>query len=39
MLSIYHLLNEEMLALCQKELDGKKATGLDKVTKAEYEKI
>lgn len=35
--SIYHLLNEEMLMLCHKELDGKKATGLDGVTKAEYE--
>lgn len=35
--SIYHLLNEEMLMLCHKELDGKKATGLDGITKAEYE--
>lgn len=26
-----------MLMLCHKELDGKKATGLDGVTKAEYE--
>ncbi len=34
--SIYHLLNEEMLKLCHKELDGKKATGIDGVTKAEY---
>ena len=35
--SIYHLLDEEMLTMCHKELDGKKATGLDGVTKAEYE--
>ncbi len=36
--SVYHLLNEEMLMLCHKELDGKKATGLDGITKEEYEK-
>ena len=35
--SIYHLLNKELLMLCHKELNGKKATGLDGVTKAEYE--
>lgn len=35
--SIYHLLNEKMLMLCHKELDGKKATGLDGITKAKYE--
>lgn len=35
--SVYHLLNEEMLIMCHKELDGKKATGLDGITKAEYE--
>ena len=35
--SAYHLLNEEMLMLCHKELDGKKATGLDGITKAKYE--
>lgn len=35
--SIYHLMNKELLMLCHKELDGKKATGLDGVTKAEYE--
>lgn len=35
--SIYHLLNEEMLMLCHKELDGNKATGIDGITKAEYE--
>lgn len=35
--SIYHLLNKDLLMLCHKELDGKKATGLDGITKAEYE--
>ena len=35
--SLYHLINEELLRQCHKELDGKKATGVDKVTKAEYE--
>lgn len=35
--SVYHLLNEEMLMLCHKELNGKKATGVDGITKAEYE--
>ena len=35
--SVYHLLNQEMLMLCHKELNGKKATGLDGITKAEYE--
>ena len=35
--SVYHLLNEEMLMLGHKELDGKKATGLDGITKEEYE--
>ena len=35
--SIYHLINKEMLMKCHKELDGKKATGLDGITKAEYE--
>ena len=35
--SVYHLLNEEMLMLCHKELNGKKATGLDGITKEEYE--
>ena len=35
--SIYHLINKEMLIECHKELDGKKATGLDGITKAEYE--
>ncbi len=35
--SIYHFLNKDLLMLCHKEIDGKKATGLDGVTKAEYE--
>jgi len=35
--SLYHLINVEMLKQCQKELDGSKAVGIDKVTKAEYE--
>ena len=34
--SLYHLLNEEMLLKCHKELSGKKAVGVDKVTKEEY---
>ena len=36
--SLYHLINIEMLKQCHKELDGSKAVGIDKVTKAEYEK-
>ena len=35
--SLYHLINAEMLMQCHKELDGKKAAGIDRVTKAEYE--
>lgn len=35
--SIYHFLNKDLLMLCHRELDGKKATGLDGITKAEYE--
>ena len=34
--SIYHLINKELLKECFDELDGNKATGLDKVTKDEY---
>lgn len=34
--SIYHLINEELLKECFTELDGTKATGLDKITKEEY---
>lgn len=35
--SIYHMIDKELLMECHKELDGKKATGLDGVTKGEYE--
>jgi group II intron reverse transcriptase/maturase len=35
--SLYHLINEELLLECHREMDGKKATGVDNVTKAEYE--
>jgi len=35
--SLYHLINEDLLRLCHQEMDGKKATGVDNVTKAEYE--
>ena len=34
--SMYHLLNKELLKECFNELDGNKATGIDKVTKEEY---
>lgn len=34
--SLYHLINKEMLMQCHKELDGNKAVGIDRVTKAEY---
>ena len=34
--SIYHLINADLLKQCHKELDGKKAVGVDKVTKEEY---
>ena len=34
--SLYHLLNEELLLKCHTELDGKKAVGIDAVTKEEY---
>ena len=34
--SLYHLLNEELLLQCHKELDGKKAVGIDEMTKEEY---
>jgi group II intron reverse transcriptase/maturase len=35
--SLYHLINEDLLKVCHKEMDGKKATGVDSVTKEEYE--
>jgi len=36
--SLYHLLNEELLNQCHKELDGSKALGIDRVSKEEYGK-
>jgi len=35
--SLYYLISAEMLIQCHKELDGNKAVGIDRVTKAEYE--
>ena len=35
--SLVHLINKEMLIECHKQLEGRKATGIDKVSKAEYE--
>lgn len=35
--SVYHLLNKELLTMCHKELRGNKATGIDGITKTEYE--
>lgn len=35
--SLIHLVNKEMLIECHYELSGNKATGVDKVTKKEYE--
>lgn len=34
--SLYHLINEELLKQCHKELDGNKAVGIDNVSKKEY---
>lgn len=36
--ALYHHLNQEMLIECHQELSGNKAAGVDRVTKAEYEK-
>ena len=36
--SLYHLLNKELLMECHRVLDGKKAIGIDGVSKADYEK-
>ena len=36
--SLAHLINVEMLLECHYELSGNKAAGIDRVTKAEYEK-
>jgi hypothetical protein len=35
--SIGHLINEEMLMLCHHEMKANKATGIDGVTKAQYD--
>jgi RNA-directed DNA polymerase len=35
--SLIHLLNEENLSMCHRELNGNKAVGVDEVTKAKYE--
>lgn len=35
--SLYHLLNEDMLKECHAELQPNKATGVDRITKKEYE--
>ena len=35
--SIYHLINKDLLIQCHKELNGKKAKGIDGITKAKYE--
>lgn len=35
--SLYHLIDEELLKQCHREMNGRKATGVDKVTKDEYE--
>ena len=35
--TLYHYINEDLLRECHKDLDGRKATGVDKVTKAQYE--
>lgn len=35
--SLYHMLNEELLMKCHRELSGNKAVGVDKVTKRDYD--
>ena len=35
--NLYHLIDEGMLRQCHREMDGKKAVGIDKVTKEKYE--
>ena len=35
--SLIHLIDKEMLMQCHKELKGNKATGIDEITKGEYE--
>ena len=34
--SLYHMLNDEMLIKCHKEMQGNRAVGIDEMTKAEY---
>ena len=34
--SVYHLINKELLMQCHMEMDGKKAVGIDGVTKEDY---
>jgi len=34
--SLYHLINADLLKQCHRELDGKKAVGIDEVTKEKY---
>ena len=34
--SLYHLINNELLMQCHKEVDGNKAVGIDEITKREY---
>jgi group II intron reverse transcriptase/maturase len=36
-ISLYHMLNEEMLMMCHRELDGNKAAGVDHETKQSYQ--
>ncbi len=35
--SLIHLINKEALMQCHDEMNGRKASGIDEVTKAEYE--
>lgn len=34
--SVYHLINNQLIIECFNELDGSRATGIDKITKQEY---
>lgn len=36
--SVWHMINIDLLKECHREMDGKKAVGIDGVTKEEYEK-
>ena len=35
--SLIHLINKEMIIQCHEEMNGRKASGVDEITKAEYE--